>query len=72
MPTKTTRPTKNRCLRATMTKEPFQPIRPYYSITGRSSVTEKLRVEVGASACWAIRGMGLSPGVRSGAFQLHR
>lgn len=57
MPKKTTRPPENRCLLATMTKEPFQPVRLYYSIPGRSFVTEKLRglkcmVEVPPERCW--------------------
>jgi len=48
---------KNRCLLATMTNEPFQPVRLYYSIPDRSFVTEKLRalkcmVEVPPERCW--------------------
>lgn len=54
---KTTRSPEKRCLLATMTKEPFQPVRLYYSIPGRSFVTEKLRglkcmVEVPPERCW--------------------
>ena len=48
---------KDRCLLATMTNEPFQPVRLYYSIPDRSFVTEKLRalkcmVEVPPERCW--------------------
>jgi hypothetical protein len=40
-----------------MTREPFQPVRLYYSIPGRSFVTERLRdlncvVEAPAERCW--------------------
>ncbi len=56
MPKTTTSP-ENRCLLATMTKEPFQPVRLYYSIPDRSFVTERLRglecmVEVPPERCW--------------------
>jgi len=48
---------KQRCLLATMTGEPFQPVRLYYSIPDRLFVTEKLRalkcmVEVPPERCW--------------------
>jgi hypothetical protein len=44
-------------LLVTMTREPFQPVRLYYSIPGRSFVTERLRnlkcvVEAPAERCW--------------------
>jgi len=35
-----TRPANNRPLLATMTKEPFQPIRLYYSVPGRSGLEQ--------------------------------
>ncbi|MBI3929119.1 MAG: hypothetical protein HY319_26480 [Armatimonadetes bacterium] len=46
-----------RCLLATMTNEPFQPVRLYYSISDRSFVTDQLRslkcvVEVPHERCW--------------------
>lgn len=46
-----------RQLLATMTNEPFQPVRLYYSIPDRSSVTKKLRrlkcaIEVPEEQCW--------------------
>lgn len=49
-------PKKKRLL-ATMTNEPFQPVRLYYSIPGRSFVTGKLRalkcmIEVPPERCW--------------------
>ena len=49
--------TKNRRLLATMTNEPFQPVRLYYSIPDRSVVTEKLgalkcMLEVPPERCW--------------------
>jgi hypothetical protein len=49
--------TEQRCLLATMTNEPFQPVRLYYSIPDRSFVTEKFRalkcmVEVPPEQCW--------------------
>ena len=48
---------KERRLLATMTNEAFQPVRLYYSVPGRSFVTEKLRalkcmVEVPHERCW--------------------
>lgn len=48
---------KERCLLATMTNEPFQPVRLYYTIPDHSFVTEKLRslkcmVEVPPERCW--------------------
>jgi hypothetical protein len=48
---------KNRALLATMTKEPFQPVRLYYSIPDRAFVTARLRsmqcmVEVPPERCW--------------------
>jgi hypothetical protein len=48
---------KNKCLLATMTNEPFQPVRLYYSIPDRSFVTGKLRalkcmIEVPPERCW--------------------
>ena len=48
---------KNRYLLATMTNEPFQPVRLYYSIPDRQFVTEKLRalkcmVEAPPEGCW--------------------
>jgi hypothetical protein len=57
MPKKTPKPCENRCLLTTMTKEPFQPVRLYYSIPDRSFVTERLRglkcmVEVPPERCW--------------------
>jgi hypothetical protein len=47
----------NRCLLATMTQEPFQPVRLSYSIPDRLFVAERLRllrcmVEVPAERCW--------------------
>jgi hypothetical protein len=46
-----------RCLLATMTKEPFQPARLYYSIPSRAFVTSRLRglrcmAEVPSERCW--------------------
>jgi hypothetical protein len=46
-----------RCLLATMTKEPFMPVRLYYSILGRAFVTSRLQdlrcmVEVPSERCW--------------------
>lgn len=35
--------TKQRCLLATMTNEPFQPVRRYYSIPDQAFVTARLR-----------------------------
>jgi hypothetical protein len=57
MPKKTPKPFTNRRLLATMTREPFQPVRLYYAIPGRSFVTERLRglkcmVEVPPERCW--------------------
>ncbi|MEW6745106.1 MAG: hypothetical protein AB1486_20315 [Planctomycetota bacterium] len=51
------KPKQERCLLATMTKEPFQPVRLYYSIPSRSFVTDRLRrlkcvVEVPDERCW--------------------
>jgi hypothetical protein len=48
---------EGRYLLATMTKEPFQPVRLYYSIPGRAFVTQRLRslrcvVEVPSERCW--------------------
>jgi hypothetical protein len=48
---------KPRCLLATMTNEPFQPVRLYYSIPDRSFVTGRLQalecmVEVPPERCW--------------------
>jgi len=48
---------KNRALLATMTNEPFQPVRLYYSVPGRAFVIKKLRklecmVEVPSEGCW--------------------
>jgi hypothetical protein len=48
---------ERRCLLATMTKEPFMPVRLYYSIPGRAFVTSRLRslrcmVEVPVERCW--------------------
>ena len=48
---------KQRCLLATMTNEPFQPVRLYYSIPDRAFVTGKLQalecmVEVPSEQCW--------------------
>jgi len=48
---------KPRCLLATMTSEPFQPVRLYYSIPDRLFVTEKLQalrcmIEVPPERCW--------------------
>jgi hypothetical protein len=48
---------KPRCLLATMTNEPFQPVRLYYSIPDRSFVTRKLQalecmVEEPPEQCW--------------------
>jgi len=50
-------PSENRCLLTTMTQEPFQPVRLYYSIPSRSFVTGRLRslkcmVEVPDERCW--------------------
>lgn len=49
--------TQERRLLATMTKEPFQPVRLYYSIPSRPFVTERLRklecvVDVPEERCW--------------------
>jgi hypothetical protein len=57
MQKKTPKQSGSRCLLATMTKEPFQPVRLYYSIPGRSFVTEQFRnlrcmVEVPPERCW--------------------
>ena len=54
---KTPKPAGSRCLLATMTREPFQPVRLYYVIPDRSFVTERLRslecmVEVPHERCW--------------------
>jgi hypothetical protein len=48
---------KPRCLLATVTNEPFQPVRLYYSIPDRSFVTRKLQalecmVEAPPEQCW--------------------
>ena len=48
---------KQRCLLATMTHEPWQPVRLYYSIPDRPFVTERLKglqcmVEVSPERCW--------------------
>jgi len=43
MTTKASKPPVSRCLLATMTKEPFQPVRLYYLIPDRTLVTERLR-----------------------------
>jgi hypothetical protein len=48
---------KDRCLLATTTNEPFQPVRLYYAIGDRAFVTKKLRglkcmVEVPPERCW--------------------
>ena len=48
---------KNKCLLATMTNEPFQPVRLYYAIPDRAIVTKKLRrlrcmIEVPPERCW--------------------
>jgi hypothetical protein len=50
-------PRTNRTLLATMTHEPFQPVRLYYAIPGRAPVTARLRelecvVEVPNERCW--------------------
>lgn len=50
-------PSKPRCLLATMTKEPFQPVRLYYSVPDQSFVVQKLQklgcmVEVPHERCW--------------------
>jgi hypothetical protein len=47
----------NKRLLATMTNEPFQPVRLYYSIPDRSYVTAMLRalkcmIEVPPERCW--------------------
>jgi hypothetical protein len=54
---KITAKSEDRRLLATMTNEPFQPVRLYYSIPDRSFVTEKLRalkcmVDVPPEQCW--------------------
>ena len=48
---------KKKCLLATMTNEPFQPVRIYYAIPDRSFVAKKLRrlrcmIEVSSERCW--------------------
>lgn len=57
MPKKPPKPSRERYLLATMTKEPFQPVRLYYSIPDRAFVTKRLRdlecmVEVPHERCW--------------------
>ena len=57
MPRKKPKNPESRCLLATLTKEPFQPVRLYYSIPARSFVTERLRglkcmVETPLERCW--------------------
>lgn len=52
-----TSPAKERCLLATMTNEPFQPVRLYYVIPDQSFVTKSLEkldcmVEVPPERCW--------------------
>lgn len=52
-----TTPVNQRPLLATMTKEPFQPVRLYYSVPGRVRVIRKLRtlqcmVEAPSERCW--------------------
>ncbi len=54
---KTTRPAKERRLLATMTNEPFQPVRLYYTISDQSFVLSKLKkldcmVEAPPERCW--------------------
>ena len=73
MPKKTPKPSENRCLLATMTKEPFQPVRLYYSIPDRSFVTERLRglkcvVEVPHERCcqWLFHVRTVEDGMRRG------
>ena len=51
------KPTKQRCLLATMTNEPFQPVRLYYTIPDKSFVVRKLKkrdcmVEAPHERCW--------------------
>lgn len=54
---KTPKDRRERCLLVTMTREPFQSVRLYYSIPSRPFVTESLRslscvVEVPDERCW--------------------
>ena len=54
---KTKRESQKRCLLATMTNEPFQPVRLYYSTPNKTSVVEKLNklectVEAPSERCW--------------------
>lgn len=52
-----TRPAKKRCLLATMTNEPFQPVRLYYAIPDQAFVIRKLTalrcmIEEPSEQCW--------------------
>jgi hypothetical protein len=54
---KTKRENQQRCLLATMTNEPFQPVRLYYTIPDKTSVVKKLKklectVEAPYERCW--------------------
>src|SRR5690606_3464126 len=57
-----TRPSKKRTLLATMTMEPFQPVRLYYRIPSRSAVIGKLR---------GLECMAENPGVRCWEWLYH-
>ena len=57
MKTKSESESRQRCLLATMTNEPFQPVRLYYTFPDKSSVLRKLKelgctVEVPPERCW--------------------